>query len=129
VTLWRSALLVLLLLSVPRAVRADEPSESASAWRKRGDEAMDARRAAEALDAYRRAAALAPGPVLDYDMGRALLATGDFAGALTSFEKFQAGASVELTARTYLLANVMKELEAKVATIEVRGAPPAPGSS
>jgi hypothetical protein len=121
-----AALLVLAsAVSLPRIARADdEPvALSASELRRRGDEAMDARRAAEALDAYRRAAALEPAPALDYNIGRALLATGDFAGALASFEKFQREAPDDLKARTHLLGQIMSELEAKVATLEIGGAP------
>jgi tetratricopeptide (TPR) repeat protein len=119
--------LALTLVSVGRARADDAPSApsapSAAALRRLGDEAMDARRAAEALDAYRRAAALEPGPALDYNIGRALLATGDFAGALASFEKFQREAPEDLKARTHLLGQIMAELEGKVATIEASGTP------
>lgn len=125
-----SALVLFVLAAgVPRRAWAgDAPSaapaaESATELRRRGDEAMDARRAAEALEAYRRAEALEPGPALDYDIGRALLATGDFAGALAAFEKFQRTATEDLRVRTHRLPEIMRELEAKVALVQVRGTP------
>jgi hypothetical protein len=120
------ALALLVLATLPGLARADDPpqaAETAAELRRRGDEAMDQRRAAEALEAYRRAAALEPAPALLYNIGRALLATGDFAGALASFEQYQREAPEELKARTHLLGQIMTELEGKVATVEIAGTP------
>lgn len=99
------------------SARADD----AAAWKQRGDEAMDAGRAAEALDAYRRAAAIAPSPSLDYNLGRALLATGDFVAALDAFEHYDATAPADLKAKTHRLTEVMAEIRGKIVTVEVTG--------
>ena len=120
---WIAALLVAVLL-VPLAspAFADEPT-SAATWKQRGDEAMDAGRAAEALAAYRKAAELEPSASLEYNVGRALLAVGDFAGALDAFEHYDASAPEELKAKTHRLADVMSELRAKVSTVTITGDP------
>jgi len=80
---------------------------------------MDAGRAAEALAAYRRAAAIEPSVALEYNIGRALLAVGDFAGALDAFERYDQQATEELKQRTHRLAEVMSELRAKVSALTV----------
>ena len=118
------ALGLALLFARPHLAHADDPpppAETAADLRRRGDDAMDQRRAAEALEAYRRAEAIEATPALLDNLGRALLATGDFAGALASFEAYQREAPEELKARTHLLAQIMSELEAKVATVEIAG--------
>ena len=102
-------------------VAARAGADDAATWKQRGDEAMDAGRAAEALDAYRRAAAIAPSPSLDFNVGRALLATGDFVGALDAFERYDASAPAELKAKTHRLADVMVEIRAKIVSVEVTG--------
>lgn len=104
-----------MLASVP--ARAD----GADVWKSRGDEAMDAGRAAEALAAYRRAREITPSPALDYNIGRALLAVGDFAGALEAFERYDSTASAELKQRTHRLAEIMSELRAKIAMLTLAG--------
>lgn len=78
---------------------------------------MDAGRAAEALDAYDRAASVSWSPALDYNRGRALLAMGDFASALTAFEAFSGKAPPELLERTSRLPEVMAELRSKVSRL------------
>lgn len=114
-----SAILPLLVFSwAEPSARADD-DEGAEAWKHRGDEAMDAGRPAEALTAYRRAASLEPSPALDYNVGRALLAVGDFAGALSMFERYEASAPEELKRKTHRLIDVMIELRSKVATLTV----------
>lgn len=128
---WFTLIVLALAAGVPASALAAEapsvvqapPAHSAAELRRRGDEAMDARRAAEALDAYRNAAALEPSPTLDYNIGRALLATGDYAGALASFERFQREAPDALKARVHLLPRIMAELETKVTLVDVRGTP------
>lgn len=112
------AILPLLVFSLAEPTAcADE--EGAAEWKRRGDEAMDAGRAAEALTAYRRAASLEPSPALDYNVGRALLAVGDFAGALAMFERYETSAPEELQRRTHRLGDVMAELRTKIATLTV----------
>jgi len=106
----------------PATAWADDAS--AAVWKQRGDDAMDAGRAAEALDAYRRAAALEPTPSLEYNVGRALLAVGDFAGALAAFEHYEATAPDALKRRTHRLAEVLAELRAKVSVLDVHGEAP-----
>lgn len=103
------------LLSTASFARADETID----WKARGDAAMEAGRAAEALDAYERAAKVSPQPALDYNRGRAMLALGDFAGALDAFETFTKSASPELRDKTSRLPEVMAELSGKVAYVRV----------
>ncbi len=103
------------LLSFASSARADETLD----WKARGDAAMEAGRAAEALDAYERAAKVSPQPALDYNRGRAMLALGDFAGALEAFESFTRNAPPELRDRTSRLPEVMAELSTKVAYVRV----------
>lgn len=110
----RTTLLVLALASPAIA-------EDATTWKSRGDKAMDEGRAAEALGAYRQAAAIAPSPSLDYNIGRALLATGDFVGALDAFEHYASTAPEDLKKKTHRLAEVMADIRSKIVTVEVTG--------
>jgi hypothetical protein len=96
-------------------------ADEAASWKRRGDEAIDAGRAAEALAAYRRAREIAPSPALEYNIGRALLAVGDFVGALEAFERYDATAPAELKERTHRLAEIMGELRTKIATLTLTG--------
>lgn len=103
--------------TIARTSQAEDPA----ALKSRGDKAMDEGRAAEALDAYRQAMASAPSPSLDYNIGRALLATGDFVGALGAFERYEETAAEELKRKTHRLAEVMSELRTKIVAIEITG--------
>lgn len=107
--------LSLFILLIAGGAYGDE--EDAASWKLRGDEAMDAGRAAEALAAYKHAASLEPTPALDYNVGRALLAIGDFAGALDAFERYDQEAPADLKKKTYRLAEVISELRTKVASL------------
>lgn len=99
----------------------DAPPDETTAldWKRRGDEAMDGGRAAEALAAYRQAAAIAPSAALEYNIGRALLSVGDFAGALAAFEHYDATAPEDLKQKTHRLADVMAELRSRLTTLTV----------
>lgn len=112
-------LFVCVLLGWPEALARADDGASASDWKRRGDDAMDAGRAAEALDAYRHAITIAPSPALEYNLGRALLAVGDFAGALDAFEHYETTASDDLRRKTHRLADVLSELRSKVATLTI----------
>ena len=110
------------LVSTP--ARADEAADEKA----RGDAAMDAGRAAEALAAYDHAAlllrrsggaSLGLTPALDYNRGRAMLAMGDFAGALGAFESFSATAPPELLDKTSRLPDIMAELRAKITELTI----------
>ncbi|MBS2017025.1 MAG: PEGA domain-containing protein [Deltaproteobacteria bacterium] len=106
--------IVVTTLVTSSAAHADPKAE--------GDAAMDAGRAAEALAAYERARALEPERVeLLYNIGRARLAIGDFAGALDFFEEFAQKAPDDLKKKTHRLGEVMTELRAKVGTLDVTG--------
>lgn len=84
------------------------------------DAAMDAGRAAEALAVYERLILSRPDRIeLHYNIGRARLAIGDFAGALQYFEYFSRLASADLQKKAHRLGEVIAELRAKVATLEV----------
>jgi tetratricopeptide (TPR) repeat protein len=110
--------LLTVLLVILSATRA-HADDTATDWKQRGDEAMDAGRAAEALVAYRRAAAIEPSAALEYNVGRALLAVGDFVGALEAFEHYEATAPDELKRKTHRLVEVMADLRSKLSTLTV----------
>ena len=86
-----------LSLSASRALAAE--SAEVAARTREGDEAMDQGRPAEALAAYEGAARIEPSPALDYNIGRARLGVGDFAGAILAFEHFLATAPEDLRDR------------------------------
>jgi len=115
----RAWFIVALASSFHAGVARAEDESNASTWKARGDAAMVAGRAADALESYRRAAALEPSPKLDFNIGRALLAMGDMAGALEAFERYDRTAPDDLKAQTHRLAEVMAELRGKVAALEV----------
>lgn len=84
------------------------------------DAAMDAGRAAEALAIYERLILVRPDRIeLHYNIGRARLGIGDFAGALQYFEYFSLLAPEALKQKAHRLGEVITELRAKVATLEV----------
>ncbi len=108
-----SAASLAMTLALANAAHADEATDEKA----RGDAAMDAGRAAEALEAYDHAASLAWTPALDYNRGRAMLAMGDFAGALGAFESFTAKAPAELLEKTSRLPEIMAELKGKLSLL------------
>lgn len=110
---------VIAFVVTPQISRA-QPTTDADTLKRDADAAMDAGRPAEALAGYERAHQLAPERVeLVYNIGRARLAIGDFAGALDYFEQFSREASEELKKKTHRLGEVIAELRGKVATLEV----------
>lgn len=102
-----------------RAEPSDPPT-SAEELKILGDAAMDEGRPAEALGAYLAAARLGERPELTYNVGRAKLALGDFLGAIDAFERFERTAPEELRAKVHRLPDVLTELRAKVARVDVR---------
>jgi hypothetical protein len=94
-------------------------AQDANALKQTGDQAMDAKRYAEALDAYERANALSPNPVFDYNRGRALEFLGRYPEAIAAYERFQSQASPQLKARVAKLDDLLRQLRAKVSTVNV----------
>jgi hypothetical protein len=116
-------LLVMLVPGVSRLAMAQgaEPSADDRAraveLKQRGDVAIDSMRYGEAADAYTKAYAITKDPALLYNRGRALQALGDFPGALTDLEAFEAAASSDLKARVPRLAELVAEVRGHVATL------------
>ena len=123
------AWLVVGSLGVAVALAPNAHADEADDQKARGDAAMDAGRAAEALEAYEKAARQRWTPALDYNRGRAMLAMGDFAGALTAFESFSTKAGAELLEKTSRLPEIMAELRTKVSELVVTCASCGSGST
>ncbi|HEY4157500.1 MAG TPA: PEGA domain-containing protein, partial [Polyangiaceae bacterium] len=124
----RVALLVLTLASFSehgaRAQASDAaPSVTPDAGelKRQGDAAFDSWHYREALAAYSQAYELSHDPALLYNQGRALQALGAYAGALQKLQVFQGQAPAELRARVPRLAELIAELSAHTALLNVRG--------
>jgi len=117
-----SAVLALaVVLSGPRAARADEPTGAASAatLKAEGDQLMLRRDYERALKAYEDAYALTPDPALLFNQGRAHQTLGNAPAALTLFERFAREASPELRARVPKLDELLADARSRVATVIV----------
>jgi hypothetical protein len=112
----------LLVASSARSARAQEASDTSQAadLRRRGNEAMDARRFGEALALYRQAHSLSQDAALLYNQGRALEGLGRYAEALAQLEKFDAEAAPALKARVPGLARMLAEVRSHVAFVDVK---------
>lgn len=96
------------------------PEGDARAQKRLGDEAMESGRAAEALAHYESAYALAPGPVLIYNIGRAKQALADYPGALAALERFRREAPASMKDRVPGLDELIDEVRGKVHFLTVR---------
>jgi tetratricopeptide (TPR) repeat protein len=116
------ALLALLVVSMiaPR-VWADPPAppDSAAEAKSRADDALVSGRPSEALLLYQQAYAIRRDPALEYNMGRAHQALGDFVAALDQLERFAATAPPDVKARVPGLEKLLAEVRKNVATIAV----------
>lgn len=131
----RRALTILLTVAtmaqaMPRIAWA-QPSEAqkqADAYKRMGDQAIDALRSIEALDYYDRAYAITHDPALLYNKGRAHEILGDFPAALEDLEEFSKRASPELLAKVGttqlndLLADIRKRVSTLILSANVEGA-------
>ncbi len=102
---------------------ASEPEPAlpskAESLKAQGDAAMKRLAYEQALRMYRDAYALEPSPVLSYNKGRALQALTRYPEALTELETFEREASPELKARVPKLQQLLDDLRARVATLQV----------
>lgn len=97
---------------------ADNAADSA-AWKKRGDDAMDALRYEEAIADYSRALAASQDPAILYNRGRVYQARSEYTLALADLEKFERDANATLKSRVPKLAELIEELRGHVATLTV----------
>jgi hypothetical protein len=102
----------------PKAADAARERE-AQELKRQGDTHLSQRRFVEALESYDRSYALVPNPALHYNRGRALQFLARYPEALAAVERFEAEAPDELKAKVPGLADLVKELRAKVATVVV----------
>ena len=92
----------------------------AAELRRRGNEAMEARRYADALALYAQAYSTSKDPALLYNQGRALEALGQFPEALTQLERFDAEGPADLKARVPGLQQMMAEIRSHVTIVDVK---------
>lgn len=122
---WRRLIevaLVFLALFGPQLAFAQPAPDTEARFaeaKRRGDEAMDARRPQDALTAYIEAYAIKPDPVLLFNKGRALQMLGDYPQAMTQLESFEKEASPELLARVPGLQKMLADLRQRVTTIVI----------
>jgi tetratricopeptide (TPR) repeat protein len=105
--------------AAPAPVPTADASQSAE-LRKRGNEAMEAKRYADALALYQQAYSMSKDPALLYNQGRALESLGQFPEALTQLERFEAEAPPELKGRVPGLSQIIAEVRTHVAIVHVK---------
>jgi hypothetical protein len=96
------------------------PAEIAQELKLKGDAAFDAREFDDAAKAYEEAYEASKDPALLYNQGRAYQSMTRFPEALERIERFQAEASPALRARVPRLDELLTQLRAKVAVLDVR---------
>jgi hypothetical protein len=102
------------------AKAADAGKErEAQELKRQGDTHLSEKRFVEALEAYDRSYALVANPALHYNRGRALQFLARYPEALESVERFEKEAPEDLKAKVPGLAELDKELRAKVATVVI----------
>jgi hypothetical protein len=101
-----------------------EPSPAdkshAASLKKRGDDEMESLRYAEALADYTEAYRLTSDPALLYNRARVLEALERFPEALSELERFSREASPQLRGKVPRLKELMKDLDARIATLTIR---------
>ena len=95
------------------------PPSEAQMLKAQGDAAMKRLAYEQALRMYQNAYALEPTPALSYNKGRALQALTRYPEALAELEAFEREASPDLKARVPRLAELLEDLRARVATLQV----------
>ncbi len=118
---WFALVLALVLaLDSPAHAQQVAPTPTASQLSKRrGDDLLEAKRFVEALAAYDEAYAADPNPALLYNRGRALQFLARYPEALASIRRFSQDASPELRARVPGLAELVADLESRVASLTI----------
>jgi hypothetical protein len=118
-TLAAAGLAVALLLCAG-AARADEAQD----LKKKGDELMVALEYRAALDVYEKAYGISADPALLYNRARAHQALSEYPQALDLLEKFAQAAPQDLLARVPKLQELLGDLRARVAVVEITCDPP-----
>lgn len=114
---WCSLLFFFTLIFFSRVCFAG-PKEAAQ-LKERADAAMDAHHYDEAVDLYTQAYAADANPAFLYNRGRAHEARSEYADALDDMEKFGQLASPDLRARVPKLAELVADLRARIAVLEI----------
>jgi hypothetical protein len=104
----------------PPAVTEPTPEEQSADLKRKGDALFMQRDFVGALKAYEQAYALSPNPALLYNRGRALQSLARFPEALDALEQFGQQADAALKAKVSGLSDLMADIAAKVATVDVR---------
>ncbi|MBX3233350.1 MAG: PEGA domain-containing protein [Labilithrix sp.] len=110
--------------AAPPKVEEPSPNDIAQELKLKGDAAFDAREFDEAAKAYEEAYEASKDPALLYNQGRAYQSMTRFPEALERIERFQAEASPALRARVPRLDELLAQLRAKVAVLDVRASVP-----
>jgi hypothetical protein len=104
----------------PPVVTGPTPEEQSADLKRQGDTLFMQRDFVGALKAYEQAYALSPNPALLYNRGRALQSLARYPEALDALEQFGKQADEALKAKVAGLADLMADIAAKVATVDVR---------
>lgn len=106
--------------AAPKAKPAPMADDPATVLKKAGDQAMLELRYEDALEAYGKSYGLQANPALHYNRGRALEALGRYSDALEAYEAFDSQASPELKAKVPGLADHVRDVRKRVATLTVK---------
>jgi hypothetical protein len=114
-----------LLVTATAAAQEPKPADSSAAaqaadLKKRGDELMVSLQYRDALDAYLRAYELSADPALLYNRARAHQALTEYPEALDLLERFAQTAPADLKARVPFLDDLLTDIRARVASVEVK---------
>ncbi len=116
-----SSLLTALALAagLPSIAHADDAAADAAKLKAQGDEAMVNNNFQEALDHYEAAYKVTKSPALLYNQGRALQALNRLPEALDMIVAFEKEAPAELKAKVPKLAELVADLERRVARLDI----------
>ena len=101
------------------AAAAADAEKKAADLKADGDRLLSDKKFVEALDAYDKSFALVPNPALHFNRGRALQFLARYPEALAYLERFMKEASDDLKSKVPGLADLVKEVSGKVATLDL----------
>lgn len=104
-----------------------EAAEASAALKARGNEAMVANNPTEALSYYQQALEKNPNDVtLQYNIGRAHQARGEYVEALASLQEFERAASPEIRAKVPALDALLSDVRSRIGSLTIQCSVEAP---
>ncbi len=115
----RFLLVLAIVLAASSAWASPETEQQAAELKKQGDTFFSQKSFVDALAAYDKSYALYPNPTLHYNRGRALQFLARYPESLEALERFDSQAPAELKARVPGLAELIADVQSKVASVQI----------